>query len=149
MRVAHLVVTGALLVALGAVVDPVTHAVVSEWGLIAICGGLIVATLNGRGAWILGWRPLVYLGTISYGVYVWHTMAELPLLEAERALDLNVGWPDALGWAQFAYRTAATVVVASLSWFILEKPINDLKAHVPYVRRPTERVALDRLKGQP
>jgi peptidoglycan/LPS O-acetylase OafA/YrhL len=139
LRSAYLTVAGALLIALGASVDPVAHAVVSEWGLILICGALIIAIVNGTAARVLTWGPLVYLGTISYGVYIWHTMADLPLVEAEQALGVSLGWPDELGWAQFVFRMAATVVIASLSWFLLEKPLNDLKWRLPYVRRPEER----------
>jgi peptidoglycan/LPS O-acetylase OafA/YrhL len=138
MRVVYLLASGAVLVGFGAIVESATHALVSEWGLILISAALIVATLNGRAGWILRWRPLVYLGTISYGIYIWHTMADLPVLQIERALNVSLGWPDELGWAQFAYRTAASVAIASLSWFVLEKPINDLKTRVPYVRRTTE-----------
>ena len=39
---------------------------------IVASGALIVAGLNTRSEW-LGARPLVFLGAISYGLYLWHT----------------------------------------------------------------------------
>ncbi|HET7668511.1 MAG TPA: acyltransferase family protein, partial [Mycobacterium sp.] len=63
---------------------------------------------------ILAWRPLVWLGAISYGVYLWHWPIFLAL-NGERT-----GWS---GWPLFALRCAATVVVATVSWSLLERPI--------------------------
>jgi peptidoglycan/LPS O-acetylase OafA/YrhL len=58
--------------------------------------------------------PLVWLGRISYGVYLWHW----PLF----------GWLDAdatglTGPALFAVRCAATLVVATASYHLLEMPV--------------------------
>jgi peptidoglycan/LPS O-acetylase OafA/YrhL len=63
---------------------------------------------------VLAWRPLVGLGAISYGVYLWHWPIFLAL-NGERT-----GWT---GWPLFAARCAATVVVAAASWWLLEQPI--------------------------
>jgi peptidoglycan/LPS O-acetylase OafA/YrhL len=62
----------------------------------------------------MAWRPLVWLGAISYGVYLWHWPIFLAL-NGERT-----GWS---GWSLFAVRCAATVVVAAASWWLLEQPI--------------------------
>lgn len=77
---------------------------------------------------LLAWPPLVYVGKISYGLYLLHV---IPVL---------LGWPLArLGFAHagplshFAAYLAVSVAAASASWFLLEKPINDLKRRFPYL----------------
>lgn len=63
---------------------------------------------------LLAWRPLVWLGAISYGVYLWHWPIFL-FLSGERT-----GWA---GWPLFAARCAATLSVAVLSYWLLERPV--------------------------
>jgi peptidoglycan/LPS O-acetylase OafA/YrhL len=78
---------------------------------------VIAAAASGTGP-ALGWlsaRPLVSLGLISYGIYLWHlplllTMRELGLLPAMFALRL-------------ALVLALTVGAAALSWTLLERPV--------------------------
>ncbi len=62
----------------------------------------------------LAWRPLVWLGTISYGVYLWHWPIFL-VVNGQRT-----GWT---GPVLFAARCAATVGVAAVSWWAIEQPI--------------------------
>jgi peptidoglycan/LPS O-acetylase OafA/YrhL len=72
---------------------------------------------------VLEWKPLRYVGRISYGVYVYHPfMPGLCLW-----LLASLGW-EAPGSAAVAFTlfTVATLVVSSLSWHLLEKPLNDL-----------------------
>ena len=120
---------GVALVALGAVVVPTVHVIVSEWGLILISGAIIAAALNGRMSW-LRWRPLVALGTISYGLYVWHGFVPIIMRAVDRHWDV---WPDHQGAIRLAYALVLSPLMAMLSWFWLEKPLNALKNRVPYV----------------
>jgi peptidoglycan/LPS O-acetylase OafA/YrhL len=63
-------------------------------------------------------RFLVYTGTISYGIYL---LEKIPL-DAEKAFHL-----DQHPFLALPITTAATYVMASLSWRILEKPFLRLK----------------------
>jgi peptidoglycan/LPS O-acetylase OafA/YrhL len=94
---------------------------------VAVAAVLVVApvALEQRGliARILAWRPLVWLGAISYGVYLWHWPIFLAL-NGERT-----GWE---GPPLFAARCAATVAVAGASWWLIEQPIRRWRpARVP------------------
>ncbi len=63
---------------------------------------------------ILSVRPVVALGTISYGVYLWH----FPV-----AVFLDANRTDLGGWALLALRVGVTLAVATVSWFVLERPV--------------------------
>ncbi len=78
--------------------------------------------------------PVRYLGTISYGIYVYHLL--LPHLLSR--LVGRLGHPDLL--APLGDQTAAflafygllTIAVAAVSWHCFEAPINRLKARFEY-----------------
>lgn len=84
----------------------------------------------------LRFRPMVFLGKISYGLYVYHQFIQFGLVWVKPRLAPLVGEKTA-AWltTSFAARFGVTVAVASLSWFLLEKPLNDLKRHFPYSRK--------------
>ena len=86
--------------------------------VVAVAAVLVVAPValdqSSPVARLLAWRPLVGLGAISYGVYLWHWPIFLAL-NGERT-----GWT---GWPLFAVRCAATVALATASWWLLEQPI--------------------------
>jgi peptidoglycan/LPS O-acetylase OafA/YrhL len=81
--------------------------------------GLLLAPLvigdQGRG-WLrrlLAWRPLIWLGSISYGIYLWHK----PLLEklAPHLLHHGQLFTDVA-------LTAVTVAAAAASFYLVEQP---------------------------
>ncbi|RYZ66939.1 MAG: acyltransferase, partial [Proteobacteria bacterium] len=103
------------------------------WGytVLNLVGLMLVAGTYQGHAWTrpLGVRPLIGLGRISYGVYVYH----LPLLAACREfLDPRFahrvpGWPvvSFCGWV------LATLAVAMLSYRYIEAPLLRLKDRRP------------------
>jgi peptidoglycan/LPS O-acetylase OafA/YrhL len=87
--------------------------------------------LDGRLSRVFASRPVRLVGTISYGIYLWHA----PIIWA--IIDWAENDPIAReaargGVAMFAAVTAITLVIALLSWYGVERPINRLKRHFPY-----------------
>ena len=94
---------------------------------------------EGVGGWlgkILRFGPAVYLGRISYGLYVYHLFVKWSLdwvvPHTARYVRTSISEPIL---TNFGVRFLVTVAVASLSWFLLEKPLNDLKRYFPYSRK--------------
>jgi peptidoglycan/LPS O-acetylase OafA/YrhL len=61
----------------------------------------------------LAWRPLLFVGTVSYGAYLFHW----PILVW---LRMRTPYPT---WLQLAIGLAATLVLAGLSYHLVERPI--------------------------
>ncbi len=73
-------------------------------------------------------RPVVYLGKISYGVYVIHAFVPSLLIR----MNVNpASLPQGIE-AWFLLIVMTTIAIASVSWFFLERPANRLKTHYKY-----------------
>lgn len=98
-----------------------------SWVLLSV----VYAAARGVGGWggqLLGWAPLRYLGKISYGMYIYHVF----MLILVPAVLHKFGFPmPKSALPHFLLLSAATVVVASISWHVVEKPLNDLKRYFP------------------
>ena len=95
---------------------------------------LISIAANGaRGP--LGWAlslPLFrYLGKISYGLYIAHNFAPIPV----RALLARSPSLLAIPRVELFLMAIWTLTVAMLSWHLYESPINAFKKYFPYTRR--------------
>jgi peptidoglycan/LPS O-acetylase OafA/YrhL len=78
---------------------------------------------------LLALPPLVYLGRISYGVYLLHNFSHIPVRMVAEFLHVPALHTGAIGTLlQFA----ATLVAAGLSWRFFESPLNSLKRYFPY-----------------
>ena len=86
--------------------------------VVAAAAILVIAPValeqNGPVARLLALPPVVGLGAISYGVYLWHWPIFL-LVNGERT--------GTTGWELFALRCAATIAVATVVWWAIEQPV--------------------------
>jgi peptidoglycan/LPS O-acetylase OafA/YrhL len=100
-------------------------------GLVAIdvaCAIIILAIVDGQwaGRHFFQLKPLVLLGLISYGVYLWH----LPILFAIRYYGPH--WNDVV---KVVVAVTATLALSIGSWFLVERP---------FMRMKSRRVTVDR-----
>jgi peptidoglycan/LPS O-acetylase OafA/YrhL len=96
-------------------------------------GGLIYGAAKGFAGItgdFLASRPLVYLGRISYGIYVYHPL--VPKWTEGFAKLLGVRLTDNI-YLLALLNAAVTVMAASVSWYAFEGPINRLKRYFAYV----------------
>ncbi|GAB3568163.1 acyltransferase [Spirosoma luteolum] len=82
---------------------------------------------------VLNNGALQYIGRISYGIYVFHMLVPgfaVPLLlRISNRLGVNL----VLGyWSHRLVSLAILLVLATLSWYLFEKPINGLKRYFAY-----------------
>lgn len=96
---------------------------------------LAKASLNsytGVTAFLLENKVSVYIGRISYGLYIYHNlMGEIFFKFLNRILNLH----NQPNYVYILIYTAMALTIASISWFLIEKPINNLKLHFPYQKR--------------
>jgi len=82
--------------------------------------------------WAMNWPPLVYLGKVSYGLYILHPF--MPEIVVRVFHLLRVPSVAPLGpLFVFGLNVTALIAVCSLSWHFFEKKINNLKRFFPYV----------------
>jgi peptidoglycan/LPS O-acetylase OafA/YrhL len=86
--------------------------------VLALCGAQASALKT-----ILSWRPIVYVGLISYPLYLWH----YPIIRMLRAYDWTISIVLAM---------ALSFVMAKLSYDVLESPLRKLRRSWPR-RRPS------------
>jgi peptidoglycan/LPS O-acetylase OafA/YrhL len=113
------------------VVDRLAFGLTAAWVV-----GRASAGFNGPAGRLLALPPLAYLGRISYGIYALHFPVDQTLHLAEQTFGVPVHAPFGHWLLQCAYLYGMTVLCASASWWLLERPINALKRHFPYPRPP-------------
>jgi peptidoglycan/LPS O-acetylase OafA/YrhL len=79
--------------------------------------------------------PVRYIGRISYGIYLYH----LFLIPIGRVAAREYGVPEVeRGLHMFLLYGAVSVVLATVSWYAIESPINRQKRRFPFPPRPAE-----------
>lgn len=79
---------------------------------LVICTGIILWALSGKGVQILTLSPVRYLGRISYTVYLIHLIVYFTLARYLHGKGLTL-----------LAAAVVTLLYASASWFVLEKPL--------------------------
>jgi peptidoglycan/LPS O-acetylase OafA/YrhL len=96
------------------------------WAALLPCVGAVLVIAAGpdnRVSRALAWRPVVFLGLISYSLYLWHWPV----------MVLAGAWLGALSGWQLGICAGVTFVLSVLSWRFIEQPFRD-KARIG--RRP-------------
>ena len=85
-------------------------------GIDISCAVILLAILDGRwiGRHVFEFKPLVALGLVSYGFYLWH----LPVFFAVAHFDTN--WNDVV---RVVVALSITLTLTLLSWFLVERPM--------------------------
>lgn len=105
-----------------------TDALLYRGGLLAcgVAGATVIASLTSPGTGlldrVLAWSPLVGLGTVSYGLYLYHWPIYQYLYHGRFGLE---------GWALTAVRLVASLAAALVSYHLLEKPIRERRVRLP------------------
>jgi peptidoglycan/LPS O-acetylase OafA/YrhL len=94
--------------------------------LVALCAALVVigtVTADRGISSLLAFGPLVWIGRISYGLYLWHYPVVVGLFDSHRLarLGINPAW-----WIPM--QIGASLALATASFYLLERPILRLKA---------------------
>ena len=95
-----------------------------------------MSTRAGRA--VLRSRPVVWVGTVSYGLYLWHFDWMKRVVENRNGFTQQLVWP---GWSHSAAGDANLVLVlavglvvgsvfAAVSWYLVEQPIERFKGIV-------------------
>lgn len=85
-----------------------------------------VRGVGGRFGRVLSFRPFLYLGGISYGLYLFQS---LPAWLIPAYIGIGTPGGSVAMLASAAARMLALVALASLSWYVWELPLNRLKRH--------------------
>jgi peptidoglycan/LPS O-acetylase OafA/YrhL len=101
---------------------------VTYFGLI----GMVAAMSGRQWLWPLRWRPLTLLGSISYGLYLYHYIVFEYFEMAQRRFAIE----DSIFVE--VLKMAASVLVAVVSWRCIEAPILRLKDRLAYDSRQRE-----------
>ncbi|MCB1120444.1 MAG: acyltransferase [Verrucomicrobiae bacterium] len=94
---------------------------------------------GGRVGLMMTWRPLLFIGKISYGLYLFHLLVQHVVLKLQPRLEFFQGQKPVLEHklANLFLLTVTTLIVASASWILYERPILALKRFFPYTRKRT------------
>ena len=92
---------------------------------------VFIAVRNGFHGWmkkVLECRLMIYIGRISYGLYVFHFFMK-PLYYNFLHHYIHIDTND---FGYFVLFLVLNMTIATISWYVIEKPINGLKRYFNY-----------------
>ncbi len=110
----------------------IAHICLYEFAVAMVFGWLVLSAANsfqGAGGKLLESRSLVYMGKISYGIYVYHLLVPPVVRAVFDALGIEVEYQ---GPTEFVTMVASTLAVSAVSWHVFERPLNNLKRFFRY-----------------
>jgi peptidoglycan/LPS O-acetylase OafA/YrhL len=96
-------------------VEPVRHEL---RGLIALCllaPAVFGVAQGGVVRRVLAWRPLLWVGLVSYSLYLWHPAIAQKIVYTD--LDESIGW-----FVPAVLVCVASIAVAAISFYVVERP---------------------------
>jgi len=84
---------------------------------------------------VLGWRPILWIGLVSYGAFLYH----VAVLEQLQKWRFGSFADDVSPYVWFPVALAGALAIAAVSWYCFERPLLSFKRLVP--ARPVEREA--------
>ncbi|MEO8358927.1 MAG: acyltransferase [Vicinamibacteria bacterium] len=129
--------------------DFLAYRIPGDLGLGLMSLALVYLAISTRPSFIrraLEWAPLRFIGRISYGIYLYHLFL-IPIgREVARRYDLA---PLDRGIEMFLIYGAISIVLAMISWYAIEAPINRQKRRFPYPPPPPPPKPLPLATGEP
>ena len=92
--------------------------------ILVLCDGV-----RGWAGGVLSLPPLLYLGKVSYGIYLYHNVMQWLLPYFFKLLHLP--FPDKQ-WGKFTLLLIVTLIVSTLSYYFIEKPILRFKTRISH-----------------
>jgi peptidoglycan/LPS O-acetylase OafA/YrhL len=120
---ATLLVSNGLWHALDRSVGSFTMEVFADLAAAAAFAAVIASLVLGTGAGLrwLAWRPLAWIGTITYGLYLWH----IPVIVFARGNGLLPG-----GALSALVALPLALALGAASWYLLEQPLMNRAARL-------------------
>jgi peptidoglycan/LPS O-acetylase OafA/YrhL len=125
---AVLLVSNGLWHGLSQSVDGFAMEVFADLAAAVAFGAIIASVVLGTGAGLrwLAWRPFAWIGTITYGLYLWH----IPVIVWARGNGLLPG-----GALSALVALPIAIALGAASWYLLERPFMKRAARLSRTRR--------------
>jgi peptidoglycan/LPS O-acetylase OafA/YrhL len=115
------------------------YQIIGEPLMAFIFWAIIAKAKTGFGGWFgqsLQWKPIVYVGKISYGIYIFHNFAPSLVMSTCNAME----WSPQPILIRGVF-LVVTIAIAAISWELMEKPLLSLKRFFEYKGTETMKTA--------